>query len=123
MKKLDFNEIDFDQSLYVDWVSHDDLVDYAEDLWTDYKDYYEESPEKFQNMTHERADQMVNIYTYDLWKDAYKYRFFTEDAVNEYGIPSWKDFSLEKILMWWEYKFYETIANDLFNFLQDNYDE
>ena len=97
--ELDFNEINFDQWLYVDWVSHDDLVSYAKGLWTDYGHYYEESPEKFQDMIYERADQMVNIYTYNLWKDAYRYRFFTEDAIAEYGFPSEKEFSLEKIFM------------------------
>lgn len=68
----------------------------------------------YEDESHELAASMVEIYTYHIWKSAYIFRFYTEDAFIEGFIDaSAKDFSMEKAMQCGEYLAYKEAINDI----------
>jgi hypothetical protein len=54
----------------------------------------------------ELSDSWVSIYNNDLWKDAYKFKRYTEEAIENGLVSTESDCSMEKMFMAGQYEYY-----------------
>lgn len=115
--------IEFDKDLY-DVYTHDELLEFASDFietyWIELAtdcDYWNDENDDWNyycDMSSERADSQVDIYHNDLREKARDFKYFIEEARDEFW-PS--DDWLERDFMMWQYLYYSRLANDVLNTL------
>ena len=74
------------------------------DYWNDTNkdgDYY-------CDLANEWADSMVEIYDHEVRKNAFKYRYFTQEVFSGFWVSN--DISITELLRMWEYLFYSRLA-------------
>ena len=104
--------LDYTCSPDKDWnIELDDNSDFRNDKNSDWR--------YFCDLTSEWADSQVDIYYHSLRKNAYAFKSYTEDAVSNVGVPDIAKDGIEKLFMYWEYEFYNQLANWVLNTLSD----
>ena len=58
---------------------------------------------------HERADSMVDVYNYDLWKKAFSFREFVDETIEEFGMEQCD--GILGLLRLGQYQFYNRLGN------------
>lgn len=58
---------------------------------------------------YERADSMVGVYNYDLWKKAFSFREFVDETIEEFGMEQCD--GILGLLRLGQYQFYNRLRN------------
>ncbi len=105
----ELEEISFNGN--VDNKTTDKLRAKLEGICSEFIDEYRNADELISDMINEFADSQVDIYTDDIWKSAYDFRFFTEQATKKSYIKLNNDISMKKIFQTGQFLAYQTGLN------------